>query len=85
MVRAFHPRPGAWVAAAGSRYRIVTAHLAAASVADGTIEVQGDRVFLGSTEGVVLEIDRIQPAGKRVMTAAEFANGHRGAVLTFDP
>jgi methionyl-tRNA formyltransferase len=85
MVRAFHPRPGAWVTAGGIRYRILEAHLAAASVVDGTVEVQGDRVFLGSTEGVVLEIDRIQPAGKRVMTAVEFANGHRGAVLTLDP
>lgn len=85
MVRAFHPRPGAWVVAGGTRYRISAAHLAAASVVDGTIEVQGDRVFLGSPDGIALAIDRIQPEGKRVMTGAEFANGHRNAVLTLDP
>ncbi len=85
MVRAFHPRPGAWVVAGGTRYRIHKAHLAAASVVDGTIDVQGDRVFLGSPDGIALEIDRIQPAGKRVMSAAEFAYGHRNAVLTLDP
>ncbi len=83
MVRAFHPRPGAWLAADGSTYRIHAAHLAAVTVADGRLEVRGNEVLLGTVDGA-LSIDRIQPAGKRVMSAADFANGHRNAVLILD-
>jgi methionyl-tRNA formyltransferase len=84
MVRAFHPRPGAWLMAGETTYRIHQAHLAAEPVRSGMLEVKGSRVVLGTGNGA-LEIDRIQPAGKRVMTAAEFANGHRDAVLTVEP
>lgn len=83
MIRAFHPRPGAWVAAGGSTYRIHQAHLVADSVAEGTIEVKGDRVLLGTADGV-LELDRLQPAGKRAMSGSDFANGHRDGLLTVE-
>ena len=83
MVRAFHPRPGAWLAAGETTYRIHEAHLAVGSVPAGRIEVRGNDVLLGTVNGV-LSIDLIQPAGKRIMTAADFANGHRDAILTLD-
>ncbi len=77
-VRAYHPRPGAWVSVEGVRIGVLQARLSEESVAPGRIEVIAGRPVLGCGTGA-LELVELQAAGKRRMTGADWANGRRGA------
>ena len=83
MIRAFHPRPGAWVALEGSPAKLLAGRLTSAAVPDGVIDTTDGRALLGLAEGVV-EITRIQPAGRKPMSGAAFANGRRGETIAID-
>lgn len=74
-VRAYTPWPGAFTELGGQRVR-----LAAAAVEEGggamgeVVGVDADAIRVGTGDGVLV-IGRLQRAGKREMSAAEFARG----------
>ncbi len=85
-VRAFQPWPGASTVWRGKQLKIIEA---AALPGNGNVTVgrvtalPGGGLGIG-TGGGIIEVRRLQLEGKKVMTAAEFINGHRaiiGAVL----
>lgn len=78
-VRAFSPWPGTFTTLAGEVLHIRAAALAeaAASGEPGqVVALPGGRVGVVTGAGV-LELKEVQPAGKRVMSAADFARGRR--------
>ncbi len=75
-VRAFTPRPGAWVPVAGQRLKIWAATPADGELVAGRIDWLDGHVALGSGEGV-LRLGVIQPAGKKPMPAAAWMHGRR--------
>jgi methionyl-tRNA formyltransferase len=83
-VRAFHPRPGAWLRVDGVRVNVLTAAPSPRQAAEGTIEILDGAPVLGCSRGA-LELVAVQPAGKRVMSGREWANGRRGAPGAVDP
>ena len=74
-IRAYTPWPGAFALLDGQRVRI-----AAAAAEQGTSEagkivsVDADAIRVGAGEGIVA-VERLQRAGKRELSAAEFARG----------
>lgn len=80
-IRAFAPRPGAWVSTPEGVLRI---HHVGQTVVGGFtpahIELLGGRVILGLADGgLILEV--IQPEGKPRMSAESWMNGRRGEGL----
>jgi methionyl-tRNA formyltransferase len=84
-VRGLKPWPGthtSWLRADGEPLRLILdkVSLAAEITTDappGTVvAVTNDRLCVATGDGV-LSLDRVQPAGKRVLSAAEFLNGYR--------
>jgi methionyl-tRNA formyltransferase len=77
VVRAGDPRPGAWLRAAGHRYKVFGATATESrTLARGVLGDEG----LGTTEGC-LQIAEIQPEGKRRMRWEEWRRGHRGDLV----
>lgn len=81
-IRAFAPRPGAWVTTGEGIVRIhqvgkqVTSDFVAGEIAE-----LGGRIVLGLSDGgLVLEV--LQPEGKARMAAESFMNGRRGQPLS---
>jgi methionyl-tRNA formyltransferase len=73
IVRAGDPRPGAWVQAAGHRFKVFGATAAAShALASGVIGDEG----LGTAHGI-LQLAEIQPEGKRRMRWDDWRRGHR--------
>lgn len=78
MVRAFTPRPGAWVATDAGSLRILgSVMLRSAGHEPGVISVAGDDVVLGCADGIVA-LTMVQPEGKQAMSASSWMNGRRG-------
>jgi methionyl-tRNA formyltransferase len=79
-VRAFIPWPTAYTflpASGGTKMlRVLEARVVDGDGAPGTVLVDRKRLRVGTGAGL-LEIARLQPEGKRPMTAAEFLAGHR--------
>lgn len=75
-VRGVTPEPGAWCEFAGNRLKIGGVRLAddAGDLAPGQLEVHGKKVHVGTGEGIV-ELVRVQPAGKKMMDALAWARG----------
>lgn len=82
-VRAFNPRPGAWIRAEGQRIKIFEVGPATPTVATGHIEIIGGRPILGLASESV-EIVELQPSGKASLPGREWANGRRGQGLILD-
>lgn len=82
-VRAFNPRPGAWVKAAGERIKIFEVGPAAVGPALGAIEIINGAPILGLTNGAV-ELVELQPSGKAPVSGRAWANGRRGERLLLD-
>ncbi len=78
MMRAFTPRPGAWATIDGVRTKLWEAAPADAIIPQGRIDTIDGTPHLG-LEGGTVEIVAIQPAGKRILTGIEWANGRHGA------
>lgn len=84
-VRAFKPWPGTysfWKDASGKSHRLILdrVHHASDISIDGTspgqvIDHPASPLLLTTGDGI-LAIDSVQPAGKRVMSAEEYLNGH---------
>ncbi len=85
-VRAFQPWPGSysyWLGARGEPLRLIVTQVArcddpagATGVPPGTVVVSDGRRLVVATGDGRLSIDQLQPAGKRLMDAAEFLRGH---------
>ncbi|TRY17340.1 methionyl-tRNA formyltransferase [Tessaracoccus rhinocerotis] len=78
------PDPGAWCELDGERLKIYRAAVVddATALAPGELLLRKNRVLLGTGDGL-LELQEVQAAGKKRMTAADWARGgHSGAVLS---
>jgi methionyl-tRNA formyltransferase len=77
-VRAFSPRPGAWVASEIGALKIRSAVEGPTSTLDpGTIGAEHGSIVLALQEGSLL-LGEVQPEGKLPMTADAWMNGRRG-------
>jgi methionyl-tRNA formyltransferase len=77
-VRAFHPRPGAWMSLEGDPIKIFGAAMGTDAIIEaGRVEALGGRPVLGVADGVV-ELTRVQPPGKGVLSGSDWLNGRRG-------
>ncbi len=77
-IRGLSPAPGAYLPLAdGQRLRLLKAEVRAASGPPGTILAIEDAAVVVATGGGAVALLEVQPAGKRRMSAAEFARGRR--------
>lgn len=79
-VRAFSPRPGAWLDAPDGRLKIHHAGAVESSSERGVVSVVDGRVLVGTSAGS-LELHRVQAAGKPPMAARAWMNGRRNEPL----
>jgi methionyl-tRNA formyltransferase len=81
MWRAYQPWPGVWVEIPGVADRLILSGISAVeggtSLAAGALELRDDALLLGLTGGTV-RLDRVTPAGGKIMTGGEFARGRQG-------
>jgi methionyl-tRNA formyltransferase len=79
-IRGVTPAPGAWTTWRGNRLRVgpVTPILDGPALHPGEVAVEGADVFVGTGNGPVL-LGEVQPGGKRMMPAADWARGARPA------
>lgn len=74
-IRGCTPAPGAWTTFRGERFKIISAHPAGGTVLEpGLIEVNKRWLQVG-TGTRPLELDLVQPFGKKVMRAVDWARG----------
>lgn len=76
-VRAFNPWPVAFTTLDGQPLRIWRAEATAGAGQPGTVIAAANAGIDVATGDGALRILELQPAGKRVLTAAQFLNGHR--------
>lgn len=82
--RAHTPAPGPWTVLDGERYKLgLMLPSEDAQLAPGELRATKDAVVVGTGDGV-LEITRIQPPGKKMMVAADWARG-RGDLFEGSP
>jgi methionyl-tRNA formyltransferase len=87
VVRAGNPRPGAWLAAGGHRFKVWRAHVADAlggTGDDGSSTGRLDDTGLGTVDGTLV-IDEIQPEGKRRMPYGDWRRGARDVLAVEGP
>jgi methionyl-tRNA formyltransferase len=77
-VRGVTPAPGAWTTWRGDRLRLgpVTPVADGPAPAPGELHVEGREVLVGTGRGSV-RLGEVQPAGKRMIPAADWARGAR--------
>lgn len=75
-VRGLAPVPGSYSEFRGKRLKIFKATAVPGSAPMGEIVLQGRRLLAGTGEGL-LEILEVQPAGRKISSAADFINGYR--------
>lgn len=82
-IRAVTPFPGAWTTVAGNRLKLGPVELVEEVLPERQIEVRKTGVFVG-TATTAVRLDQVQPQGKRMMAALDWARGARlapGAVV----
>ena len=74
--RGVTPEPGAWTMLHGQRVKLEPLRLRpdVSGLAPGSMAVEGKSVLVGTGSHAV-ELTRIQPAGKKMMSAADWARG----------
>lgn len=77
-VRAYTPAPGCWALAGDERIKLLELdpRPGHGGLVPGAIAVLNGELLVGCGDGACA-IRRLQPAGKRALTTAEFLNGHR--------
>lgn len=76
--RGFQPWPGAHSMLRGKKLIVQRMQLEeAGSIPPSELLVDGERMFVGCSEGTRLELLEVQMEGKRRMTAAEFLRGYQ--------
>ena len=81
-VRAYTPRPGAWLSTPEGALRVHRAALTDDTADVGAIAGSGGRVLAGFADGA-LELEVVQPAGKAQQPAEAWMNGRRGEPTSF--
>ncbi len=77
LIRAAHPHPMAWTMRDGQRVKIVSAHLGeSSSLEPGVLHVEKKTLSVGTSDGDLI-LDMVQPAGKKMMAAIDWARGLR--------
>ncbi|MFI9532392.1 methionyl-tRNA formyltransferase [Nocardia fusca] len=82
-IRAVTPFPGAWTTVAGNRLKLGPVELVEEVLPERQIEVRKTGVIVG-TATTAVRLDQVQPQGKRMMAALDWARGARlapGAVV----
>lgn len=79
-IRGCTPAPGAWTTFRGERFKILTAHPVEAAPLDAGVIATSKQWLQVGTGSQPLELDRVQPFGKKAMRAADWARG-----VTFGP
>jgi len=80
-VRAYDPRPGAWVEMdGGDQLKVISASIHEADVEPGRIEGVGGLPVLGLEDGS-LQLNELQPAGRRRQSGSAWLNGRRGEAI----
>jgi methionyl-tRNA formyltransferase len=78
-VRGVTPVPGAWTTWRGDRLRLGPVEpVSGVELAPGEVTVRPEGVLVGADRGVV-RLGEVQPAGKRMLPAADWARGARPA------
>ncbi|MFQ6227035.1 methionyl-tRNA formyltransferase [Nocardia sp. NPDC002869] len=77
-IRAVTPFPGAWTTVAGSRLKLGPVELVEEVLPERQIEVRKTGVLVG-TATTAVRLDQVQPQGKRMMAALDWARGARPA------
>ncbi|MDQ0923934.1 methionyl-tRNA formyltransferase [Pseudarthrobacter sp. W1I19] len=74
--RGVTPEPGAWTVLAGQRIKLEPVRLRpdVSQLAPGAVSIQDKSVLVGTGSHAV-ELTRVQPAGKKMMAAADWARG----------
>ncbi len=75
-VRAFNPRPGAYLELDGSLLKVHMAHAEDGDAAQGARLVQNGLPAIGTAQGILV-LDDVQPAGKKPMNGRAFLAGAR--------
>lgn len=75
-IRGVTPEPGAWTEFAGQRLKVgpVKSEPAVTDLAPGVLRLDGKRVLVGTGSHAV-HLVQIQPVGKKMMAAADWARG----------
>jgi methionyl-tRNA formyltransferase len=81
-IRAFHPRPGAWLSTPEGAVRVLRGRIGAGRAEPGVISVEGASVVAGFADGA-LQLGAVQPPGRSPMEAKAWMNGRRGVPTTF--
>jgi methionyl-tRNA formyltransferase len=79
-VRGLFPWPGAYSFLEGKMVKVLEAATATGSAAPGLIMTPGGDELAAGTGAGLLKVRRLQPEGKKPMTAAEFLRGHRNVI-----
>ncbi|MEV6276526.1 methionyl-tRNA formyltransferase [Nocardia sp. NPDC051832] len=82
-IRAVTPAPGAWTEVGGLRLKLGPVEMVEEELPPRAIEVRKSGVFIG-TATTAVRLDQVQPQGKRMMAALDWARGARlqpGAVV----
>ncbi|PPI96501.1 methionyl-tRNA formyltransferase [Nocardia nova] len=82
-IRAVTPAPGAWTQIDGKRLKLGPVELVEDQLPERVIEVRKSGVYIG-TATTAVRLDQVQPQGKRMMSALDWARGARlqpGAVV----
>lgn len=74
-IRGCTPAPGAWTTWRGERFKVVAAHPAAGERVDPGVIVPTKKWVQVGTGSRPLEVDLVQPPGKKPMRAADWARG----------
>lgn len=75
-IRAVTPAPGAWTEIGGARLKLGPVELVEEQLPARSIEVRKSGVFVG-TATTAVRLDQVQPQGKRMMAALDWARGAR--------
>jgi methionyl-tRNA formyltransferase len=80
-IRGVTPAPGAWTTFRGERLRVGPVSWLAdgPSLAAGQVLVEPGQVYVGTGNGAPVRLGEVQPAGKRMMPATDWARGARPA------
>ena len=80
-IRGVTPAPGAWTTWRGDRLRVgpVSWLLDGPALDSGELLFESGEVYVGTGNGAPVLLDEVQPAGKRMIPAADWARGARPA------
>ncbi|MET8425892.1 methionyl-tRNA formyltransferase [Nocardia sp. NPDC004860] len=75
-IRAVTPAPGAWTEIDGKRLKLGPVEMVEETLPVGTIDIRKSGVYLG-TASTAVRLTQVQPQGKRMMPALDWARGAR--------